>query len=399
MTRQEKDRKRYAHYSFEDFLQDDYFIKSIKEPTDESIVFWNRFLKTCPEQIEQFHAAVNFIKETTHSRISEEEVNNYLEKLYAKIESSRRLKINRRIMYWVTAVAASIALLLVARYYFTTSSKQPVRNDIMSFVVNHADTLGHGTEIQLVLSDEKTVLLQDKESFISYDSVNIHTGAEQVSKKEVSSFNQLIVPYGKSTLLTLHDGTRIWVNAGSKLVYPTEFEKDKREIYVNGEIFLDVTPDAQRPFIIRTDELHIQVVGTRFNVQAYAIDDYSRIALETGLVKITSGETGDVLLSANKLYEQDKNGKTSVTDADVGLYTSWIYRLYMFESERLDVILKRLERYYGKEIVSGEAISKIRCSGKLDLMDNMEDVLYIISQTAQVTYLNDGEKYIFSHKP
>jgi ferric-dicitrate binding protein FerR (iron transport regulator) len=208
-----------------------------------------------------------------------------------------------------------------------------------------------------------------------------------------------MVPYGKSSVLILHDGTKIWVNAGTRLVYPVEFEKGKREIYVNGEIFLDVAHDAQRPFIVRTNNLRIQVIGTRFNVQVYAVDDHSRIALESGLVKIISETADDVLLIPNKMYEQDKSGHSSVKDVDIRKYTSWIYGLYIYESERLDMILKRLTRYYGTEIVFDASVSEIRCSGKLDLKENLDDVLSSISMAALVEYVKDGESYIISVQP
>jgi len=276
---------------------------------------------------------------------------------------------------------------------------QQDRNDIMAFVENQPDSISSSSDIQLILSEQKTVVLQGKEAVVTYDSASIHTGAEKISKNEIASYNSLMVPYGKSSVLTLHDGTKIWINAGTRLVYPVEFETNKREIYVNGEIFLDVAHDAKRPFIVHTNDLRIQVMGTRFNVQAYASDDQSRIALESGSVKIISETADDVTLKPNTMYEQDKSGHSSVKDIDIGKYTSWIHGLYMYESERLDVILKRLTRYYGTEIVFDASVSEIRCTGKLDLKENLDDVLATISVAALVEYVKDGERYIVSVQP
>ena len=132
---------------------------------------------------------------------------------------------------------------------------------------------------------------------------------------------------------------------------------------------------------------------------AYASDDQSRIALVSGSVKIITGAADDVLLSPNKMYEQDKNGQSSVKDVDIRKYTSWIHGLYMYESERLDVILTRLTRYYGTDIVFDEYVSEIRCSGKLDLKENIEDVLSVICKTAPVEYVEESKKYIVNYKP
>ena len=391
--------KKYTNFSFEDFLQDSFFIDSIKRPTEESVMFWELFLDDYPERASIFHAAQRFLEDLTTPRLSDEAIVDIRANIEKNISPPLSRGKTRKIMYLSAAVAAGIALLLVVRAWLLQPDGRPVADDILTFVNNRTDTVGNSEEIQLILSEEKTVVLQNRESVITYDSAGIQTNTEKISKNEVASYNQLVVPFGKSSILTLHDGTKIWVNAGTKLVYPVEFEKEKREIYVNGEIFLDVALDVGRPFIVRTNDLRIQVVGTTFNVQAYTADEQSRIALASGLVKIMSDANEDVLLSPNKVYEQDKSGHSTVKDADIEKYTSWIHGLYMYESERLDVIIRRLERYYGKEISVDPAASALRCTGKLDLKENVEDVLSIIGNTAPVEYIKENEKYAVSYKP
>ena len=395
MSGQEK----YATFSFEDFLQDDFFISSIRKPTDEQVVFWNRFLEDYTEQSDIYHAAQSFIEDLAYPRIPDKEIAGMWANIQTKVKPSRKLAKTGRIAYFAMALAASILALAVVRTFFVQNDHRPFQNDILSFVANYADSISNNGEIQLIVSEQKTVYLQGKETIITYDSANINTHHGKISKNEIASYNRLVVPYGKSSVLILHDGTKVWVNAGTNLVYPVEFEADKREIYVNGEIFLDVAPDAGRPFIVRANDIHITVSGTRFNVQAYSSDEQSRIALESGSVKITSETAGDVLLHPNQIYERDRKGNSSVKDGDAGKYTSWIHGLYMYESECLDVILKRLERYYGTEIFVGSSVSELRCSGKLDLKENVEDVLSIISKTAPVGYMKDGGKFFVSYQP
>ena len=391
--------EKYKSYTFDDFLQDDYFIESIKRPSEKSVSFWYQFLESFPEQVAIFLAAQKFLEDLVCPQLSEEGVADIWINIQMKINSARIRVKRRKIVFISAAVAASIAMLMFVRVLFFGYDTQPVRDDIISFANNQPVAITNSGEIQLILSEQKTVVLQDKESVIKYDSAGIQTNTVKISKNDVASYNQLIIPHGKSSVLILHDGTKIWVNAGTKLVYPAEFEKDKREIYVNGEVFLDVAPDTQRPFIVRTNDLRIQVIGTKFNVQAYASDEQSRIALESGLVQIISEATDDVFLSPNKIFELDKSGHSSVKDADISKYTSWIHGLYMYESERLEVILKRLERYYGIEISVDTVASELKCTGKLDLKENVEDVLSIISKTAPVEYAKNGENYIISYNP
>lgn len=394
MAEQEK----YANYSFEDFLQDKFFIESVKRPTEESVVFWNHFIVSFPEQMEVYGAARKFIEDAADSQISDEGVSEIWATIQMRIKSARKWSKVQKTTCALAAVAASIAVLIVVRELFFYDDNQHEQSDIISFISSQKDTISHSGEIQLKLSEQKTVVLEGKESVITYDSAEIQTNTVKIPKHGIAPYNQLVIPNGKHSVLTLHDGTKIWINAGTKLVYPVEFEKNKREIYVNGEIFLDVASDAQWPFFVRTNDLCIQVIGTKFNVQAYSCDEISRIALESGSVRIKSAVSDDILLSPNKIYDQDKSGHFLVKDADIEKYTSWIHGLYIYESERLAVILKRLERYYGIKIAVDSSASELRCSGKLDLKDNVEDVLSIISKTAPVEYIKDSEKYAVNYR-
>ena len=128
-------------------------------------------------------------------------------------------------------VAAACVMLAVVGYYRLQPSTVP---DIEMFI-RQADTpVFTQKEVQLVLSEQKTLLLETQKSTIRYDStaIRINNAEKTIPKKEAATFNQLVVPYGKQTTLTLADGTRVWINAGSRLVYPVVFEKQKREIYV-----------------------------------------------------------------------------------------------------------------------------------------------------------------------
>ena len=226
-----KGQEKYSTYLFEDFLQDDFFMESVKRPTEELHEFWNRFLVDYPEQSDSFHSARRFVEDLMRPKISDEEVAGMWKNIQKKSKPDRRLVIIKRITYSAVAVAASFALFLVARMFLDSSENHlPNRGDIMAFVDNNKDFHNYSEDIQLILSEQKTVYLQEKESIITYDSASVNTDSEIISKNEIASYNQLMIPYGKKSVLTLNDGTKIWVNAGTKLVYPVEFAANKREI-------------------------------------------------------------------------------------------------------------------------------------------------------------------------
>jgi hypothetical protein len=383
--------KDYSGFCFEDFLQDDFFVDSIKYPTDETSLFWKEFQKKNKERLDDFNAACKFVEDTCKHQLSQNEIT----KIWMNIQvSNKPVKKLRRMHYAGIAVAASVFVIM---FVFIIKPADKKNTGIIAFVNQQQIQASDDNETRLILSSNKIVSLPEKESVVTYDSAIINTGSKEISKKEIATYNQLIIPYGKRSILTLEDGTKIWVNAGSRLVYPAEFEKEMREIYVDGEIFLDVAHDTLRPFIVRTNDMSVQVLGTRFNVQAYASDSRKQIVLEQGAIHVLS-DTRKILLRPNKMYEYE-NGQGIVKDVDTKKYTSWVEGLYFFESEQLSVILKRLSRYYGKEIVPDQASAKLKCSGKLDMKDNLDEVLTGITNTAPVTFTYTGEKYLIAYKP
>ena len=210
-------------------------------------------------------------------------------------------------------------------------------------------------------------------------------------------YNQLIVPLGKRSMLTFAEGTKIWVNAGTRVVYPATFDNVKREIFVDGEVFLDVMPDKECPFIVKTKQHRIEVLGTSFNITAYEKDTIHNVVLVSGAVKISSPEDETTFLSPSQLFTY-ANGAATVKTVDVDTYISWKSGVYQYNSERLGVLLQRLSRYYGIEIYCMEPVSQLKCSGKLDLKDDLQQILHGIARMAPISikYEMVGEKYVVS---
>lgn len=188
--------------------------------------------------------------------------------------------------------AAACVMLAVVGYYRLQPSTVP---DIEMFI-RQADTpVFTQKEVQLVLSEQKTLLLETQKSTIRYDStaIRINNAEKTIPKKEAATFNQLVVPYGKQTTLTLADGTRVWINAGSRLVYPVVFEKQKREIYVEGEIYMEVAHDAERPFSVHTGKMDVCVLGTKFYISSYGRDRTQEVVLLSGSVSVAPAGRSD----------------------------------------------------------------------------------------------------------
>lgn len=113
-------------------------------------------------------------------------------------------------------------------------------------------------------------------------------------------------------VLTFSDGSKVWVNAGTRVIYPTEFEKDKREIYVDGEIYIEVARDEERPFYVRTKDMNVRVLGTKFNVTAYESEPIRSVVLAQGCVQVETTQTPKAILAPNQMFSSVE-GKENIS--------------------------------------------------------------------------------------
>ena len=199
--------------------------------------------------------------------------------------------------------------------------------------------------------------------------------------------NQLVVPFGKKSKIELADGTRLWLNSGSRAIYPVVFQKGKREIYLEGEGYLEVAHNASSPFYVVTDQMKVRVLGTKFNLSAYKEDASVSVVLVEGSVEASS-ESGKLILKPNQLLNSQKSTREStISHANVLQYVSWIDGWMLCDKEKLSSIFTKLSRYYDVKIdISDPRFDKMTLTGKLDLKTKCEDVLKVICSTAPIKY-------------
>ncbi|MDR1415415.1 MAG: FecR domain-containing protein, partial [Odoribacteraceae bacterium] len=199
---------------------------------------------------------------------------------------------------------------------------------------------------------------------------------------DAEPFNHLIVPAGKRSSVTFPDGSRVWVNAGSHLWYPVEWKEDRREVFIEGEIFVDAARDTARPFVVTTGLLEIEVLGTRFNVTARDASA-NAVVLERGSVRVRTPRREEVLLVPDQRLEY-RGGELSVGRVETRQYTAWKDGLLYFNGTPLGEILARLGNYYGREIAYDNAGAELTCSGTLELKATVEEVLEGLTHTVPV---------------
>lgn len=294
---------------------------------------------------------------------------------------------------YAISTAAAIALIFIVSQIVIKSPQSEI-SDLIVLAQQKVVDLSEVKDVQLVLSDNQTIAVEEDESTISYNAnekISVNNDTE-ISKKDIAKYNELITPYGKRSKLLLPDGSEIYVNSGTRVIYPSEFSENKREIYVEGEVFLNIKKNEKRPFIVNTDKSIIQVLGTSFNVFAYKDISNHEVVLVSGSVQIKDLRENS---KVHKLKPNDKftlnNDISSIEIVDTKKYTSWVLGQYIYEHERMDNILRTLKRYYGEEIVYDKQIAHLTFSGKLDIKDNLNQVLEAMESTAPIIHLVDAD--------
>lgn len=211
-------------------------------------------------------------------------------------------------------------------------------------------------------------------------------------QQELIAFQQgLVVPPGQRAELTLPDGTKVWLNAGSKLSYPSFFEKE-RKVFLSGEGFFDVAKNEKVPFIVSTGTIDVKALGTQFNVFCYPGSDYTGVYLQQGSVKayFPSLESEGVVLSPEQyLVQKGKRLELSTKDPDELL---WRQGIYTFKRQKLGSIIKKLELYYDvKIIVKDPEILNYEYVGKFRQRDGVLEILRLIQRIHKFNIKKDDE--------
>lgn len=383
---------KYKHYKADQLLNDDYFLRSELHPTVESKKFWKTMESQYDSLSKELQIARNIlyqIKRNTESPFlpEKEELD-----LWERINRVNRKYDSKRIVYFslIGTVAAVLFTLFVLNKNIENQT-QDKNADYLSIIESAKDAEDNSGNIQLLLSDNKKLNLHGKESEIEYEKegeIRINSEKVQIAdedKKQEEALNTLIVPIGKRSNVTLADGTKIWVNSDTKVIYPIKFNANKREIFVEGEIYLDVNHNEDAPFVVKTRDSQITVLGTQFNVTAYANEPNMDIVLVDGKVEVELAGKGKNTLSPNELISYNKTtNKSEISRVNVSDYVAWKDGYYQFNKQTMDIVLNKISKYYGVKMVWDQQVGNLSCSGKLDLKDDLKEVFKLISKAAPI---------------
>ena len=402
---------------FQDLLDDRRFLQWLLHPTEAMDTYWKQKMEqdnAIKEAIDEMKPIITGLK-VKEEGLSDEDRKAIWQKIekaihhpVSVVEKSNPIKKTLR-MNLFFRYAATIALLIAAGVYWYFNQNKPSEPfDYSSLISQNVENKSEKVVIilenkaKIEVEEKETELMHDTEGRLSVNSKIVWEAKKTEKQKPVeeTKMNQVLVPYGKTSSIIMSDGTKIWINSGTRLVYPTTFAADKREIYVEGEIYLEVAKNETVPFIVKTDQLDVHVLGTSFNVSAYKNDPTQTIVLANGSVSIKDIKTTSEL-KPNQLFSYDKSAQTGVIkEVDVLDYVCWKYGFLVFKNKPLIEVLKKVERYYNVQIDYSQLKNDhTSLSGKLDLKETIEETFRIIALTAPIRYNIQRDQIKISIKP
>lgn len=306
--------------------------------------------------------------------------------------------------YWWKYAALFILPLSVALVLWQGMKNEAEEEHRQFSAVSHPG----GERAILKLYNGKTVVLDStmKSSLIAHEAnVRIemdsnhllrYSSHDSIEMANDNKNNELIIPKGGEYQVVLADGTKVWLNSASRLIYPQSFMGKERRVVLSGEAFFDVTHDAERPFVVETSRMNVKVLGTRFNVNDYDDNEEVSTTLVNGSVEIVSGDQQAFrLVPGEQAY--GKENELEKREVNVRLYTSWIDGKFLFNNTELEEIAKQISRWYDVEIFfSSESVKKVRFTGAIVKFKPLEDLVRMIESTSQVRFSVKGRTIVIS---
>lgn len=307
-------------------------------------------------------------------------------------------KAKNKAIKWIAA--ASIILIgSVGAYYYRVNTT--LQRNIFA-----ADITPGKNKATLKLSSGKIISLTDigKGSITEDMGVSIsktedgqivYEANEQTDKNKIQN-NTISTPSGGQWQIKLPDGTQVWLNALSSLTYPTSFNgKNERRITLSGEAYFEVSKNEQQPFIVETEKQDVKVLGTHFNVSAYADEPLVKTTLLEGSVQVTqAGNKATYILKPGEQSELSSVGiKIEEVDAEDAI--AWKNGYFIFNNERQESIMQKIARWYDVEVTYADSEAKnVTYLGTVSRFENVSQVLRKFQKTGEVRFEIDGRKII-----
>ena len=311
----------------------------------------------------------------------------------------RREKKNtrRRLIVRISRYAAIIALpLFVVLFYFNRAEI----SDGLSELTENTVPVKRNAPVLTLSNGQKMILYNQDITLNEGNGVQITmktAGGMQYnisdSTKGEMVYNTLNTPSQCDFTFTLADGTRVWLNAKSSLRYPVAFTGDERVVYAEGEIYLEVAKDREHPFFVVLNGMKVEVLGTSFNINSYADENFAEVTLVEGHVAAHVDDRTYDLLPNRQLRWDKENQSVDIKTVNVNDYIAWKEGHYIFKGRMLSDVAKVLQRWYDVEVVfESEESARVIYTGVVYKEENFDVFIQRLRETSSLSCRMEGDK-------
>ena len=321
------------------------------------------------------------------------------------LENRRAMKQGKRLwVSWVRYAAMFILPLVTAIFLYHRYYSHEDKVEIVQ-------TITSGTsKAMLILADGLPVVLEQQQEKVlkESDGTTINVMKEHISYEKMVNddpgklvYHELVIPRGGEFSLTLSDGTEVYMNADSKLRFPTKFGKNERVVELEGEAYFQVARDEKSPFIVKVSRMAIKVLGTEFNVSAYTEDSVIQTTLIRGSVEVSSEKSGESVVlhpgEQSALNRQDHS--LNVSTVDVSYAMAWKEGRLRFKEKPLSEVMKIISRWYDVEVVyEDEEVKDYPFGCNFNRHATIEPLLKVFEATGTIETRIDGRKILIKKR-
>lgn len=294
------------------------------------------------------------------------------------------------------AIAAAVLMLIATSIYFFIAKPAPdpvtFANTLRPGKNEAVITLGNGQQLILSAVPEGKLATQDNTNITKTANGQIVYKGTAAGSDGGEVYNTLTTPAGGTYTLVLSDHTVITLDAGSSIRYPVSFYGNERQVELTGQAYFDVAQDKAHPFKVISNKQVTEVLGTRFNINAYADESAMRTTLLQGRIRVNSGRQS-VILNPGQESVISANTAISVTEADVETVMAWKNGIFKFRRADLQSVMRQFSRWYNVEVVYEGKVPEASITGKIQRNASAAEMLKIISDLG-VKFKTDGQKII-----
>ena len=318
---------------------------------------------------------------------TEEEEERGWRQLQQKARSGRSV----RKIKWFPYAAAIVLILSVGGVFYFSGDKE--QTEILPIAKNEVQV--PGSRAVLILPDGRKVDMENEvlRSDLAQSDSLLLVSARSLKYRDIDSpdtteiFHTLEIPRGGEYLLTLSDGTMIYLNSESTLSFPVKFQGKERKVYLTGEAYFKVAKNTEHPFVVTAGELEVLVTGTTFGVRAYKDEKDIQTTLESGQVTVrVEGKSVKLVPNKQVLFNKSTMG-LEVRDVDVDLYLAWVDGRLVYDNCPLEKILTDLGRWYNIDVFySRDELRSYQFSLNMKKHEEFTQVLELIGKTGEVQF-------------